>query len=204
MLDNLSINSYVTAFIVASIGLVYIFDRAYNKPAPHVSEHLDAPTGLSSSQDIPPPLDPVPTVATEQPCLDSPEQFSIVTPEKSEPPSNPVDNVETVSTTRYKRPASNYNHELWPSPRPVNFVKALVKGDHIQIQGRITHGKAIELLAKRADMSPDVFLNTDPITYTKIFMPSQYKAAMLLGHSIHRLEATIRRHQYIDSLRQQS
>lgn len=201
MLHNLSTDSYVSAFILASIGLVYIFDRAYNKPASDVSEHLDAPSGLSSSQDIPPPVDAVPTVASEQPCPDSPEQFSIAAPEKSESPSNPVDNVETISTTRYKRSTTDYKHDLWPSPRPVNFVKALVKGDHVQIEGRITHAKAIEILAKRAEMSPDMFLKTDPITYTKIFMPSQYNAAMLLGHSIQRLEDTIRRHQYIDSLR---
>jgi hypothetical protein len=59
----------------------------------------------------------------------------------------------------------------------------------------------IELLAKRAQMTPEEFLNTNPITYTKIFMPHQYNAAVLLGQSIQRLEDTIRRHQYLDTLR---
>jgi hypothetical protein len=201
MLDNLATYAYVTAFIFASLGFGYIFDRTYNQSDADISEYLDVSTELPPTEDIPSSDDAVPTLASQQYCLDPPEQCCMVTPEKSEPPSNPVDNVETISTTGYKRYSSDYRHELWPSPRPVNFVKALVKGDHIQIEGRITHGKAIELLAKRAQMTPEEFLNTNPITYTKIFMPHQYNAAVLLGQSIQRLEDTIRRHQYLDTLR---
>lgn len=201
MLDNLTSHAYATAVIFASLGLVYIFDRTYNKPEPQLSEHYYTPDELPDSQDIPSSDDAVPTVASQQYCIEPSEQSCMATPEKSEPPLSSSDNLEAITTTGYKHYATDYRNELWPSPRPVNFVKALVKGDHVHIEGRITHGKAIEILSSRAQMTPEQFLDTNPITYTKIFMPHQYNAAMLLGQSIQRLEDTIRRHQYVSELR---
>jgi len=203
MLDNLTVYEFATACITTFIfatfgfGMAYAFDRAYNQSTADVSEYID----ISPSQDIPSSDDAVPTVASEHYFLDPQEQCCMVRPEASEPPFTRPENVEAITTTEYKRYSTDYRNELWPSPRPVNFVKALVKGDHVQIEGRITHGKAIEILSNRAQMTPEQFLSTDPITYTKIFMPHQYNVAMLIGQSIQRLEYTIRRHQYLDMLR---
>jgi hypothetical protein len=205
MLDNLNKYAYatVTGFIFATLGYVlgYIFDRTYNKTEPEVSEYYYTPNELPNTQDIPSSDDAVPTVASEQYCLDPSEQCCMATPEVSEPNVIPTPITEPIVSSEYKRPPFDYRHEFWPSPRPVNFVKALVKSDHVQIEGRLSHGKAIELLASRAEMKPDEFLRVDPITYTKFFMPAQYNAAMLLGQSIQRLEDTIRRHQYLNTLR---
>ena len=201
MLDNLTVYAYATAFIVATLGFGYIFDRTYNQPEPEVSSDYYTPDELPVTQDIPNSDDAVPTLSSQQYCLDTSDQCCMAPPEKSEPPSNASDNLEAITTSGYKHYATDYRNELWPSPRPVNFVKALVKGDHVQIEGRITHGKAIEILSNRAQLTPEQFLSTNPITYTKIFMPHQYNAAVLLGQSIQRLEDTIRRHQYLSELR---
>jgi len=201
MLDNLATHAYVTAFIIASIGLVYVFDRAYNEPYYNLSEYIDASSEPPPTQDISASVDTVPTASTEQYFLDPPEQCCMVAPEKSEPPSNLNDNVEAVSTPGHKRNSFDYKHEFWPSPRPVNFVKALVKGRDLHTEGRINHAKAIEILSSRAGMKIDDFLRVDPITYIKIFMPAQYNATVLLGPSVKRIEDTLRRHLYLDTLR---
>jgi hypothetical protein len=201
MLDNLTAYAYATAFIFATLGFGYIFDRTYNQPEPEVSFYDYTSDELANSQDLPVSDDAVPAVDTRQYCLDPSDQCCMSSAEVSEPPFNPPDNAEAITTVGYKSYATDYRNELWPSPRPVNFVKALVKGDHVQIEGRITHGKAIEILSNRAHMTPEQFLSTNPITYTKVFMPHHYNAAVLLGQSIQRLEDTIRRHQYLSDLR---
>ena len=106
-----------------------------------------------------------------------------------------------LRSSRYKSYSTDYCNELWPSPRPVNFVKALIKSDHVKIEGRLSHGKAIEILASRARVNPEVFMNMNPITYTNRFMPHQYRAAQLLGDSINRLKDFIAREQYLANLR---
>jgi len=201
MFDNLTAYAYATAFIFATLGFGYIFDRTYNQPEPEVSYYDYTSNELPNAQDIPVSDDAVPAVDTQRYCLDPSDQCCMSQPEVSEPSSTVLNNDEAITTLGTKRYAYDYRHELWPSPRPVNFVKALVKGDHVQIEGRITHGKAIEILSNRAQMTPEQFLSTNPITYTKVFMPHQYNAAMLLGQSIQRLEETIRRHQYLSELR---
>jgi hypothetical protein len=205
MLDNLTVYAYatVTGFIFATLifGSVYIFDNAYNQPESKNGEDGLTVGEFATSQSVSSCPYPFPEVSSEQPYVDTFGQCILDAVEQPEPSSNPVDNTEAISTSGHKRYASDYRHEFWPSPRPVNFVKALVKADHVHIEGRLTHGKAIELLASRAEMKPDDFLRVDPLTYTKAFMPSQYNAAMLLGQSIQRLEDTIRRHQYLNTLR---
>lgn len=196
MLDNLTAHAYSTAFIIASLGLLYIFDRRYNKPEPDVSELYYTPDELPVSKDLPVAPNPVPYGG-----LDRHYEHRVDPVEKPEPTPDTLVNNTPVVAPGYQRYSTDYKNEFWPSPRPVNFVKALVKGDHVHIEGRLTHGKAIEILSNRAQMPPEVFLRTDPISYTKLFMPSQYNAAVLLGQSIQRLEDTIRRHKYLADLR---
>jgi len=195
MLDTLQTNVITTIGLLATFGLAYIIDRnsSYTKSTP-------APMELPSSEDIHTLDDAVPEIPEVLPEIpeEQPE------PPAVEQPNTTLDiytNVGPVPTPGHKCYSSDYRHQLWPSPRPVNFVKALVKGDHVRIEGRLTHGKAIEILARRAEMTPETFLKTDPLTYTKIFMPNQVNAAMLLGQSIQRLENTIRRYQYEEAWR---
>ena len=197
MLGNILGNYVLEAvIIVGTISLACILDDiiSHRKSSTLLIEH-------PASTDIPVPLDAVPEVTEQQPPLEHAEHVDEPLIDASEPPVIPSPITETITTPGYKRPSFDYRHEFWPSPRPVNFVKALVKADHVQIEGRLSHGKAIELLASRAEMKPDEFLRVDPITYTNFFMPAQYNAAVLLGQSIQRLEDTIRRHQYLNTLR---
>jgi hypothetical protein len=196
MLSNFETHAYISAFIIATLGLGYILDRSYNQPEPKVSQDHPSSSELPPSQDSHVPADTVPQVA-----LEPPEQCCVDAVQQPEPAPDAVAKHEANPAPGYQRYAYDYRNDLWPSPRPVNFVKALVKSDHVHIEGRLSHGKAIELLASRAGMTPEMFLKTDPITYTKIFMPSHYNAAMLLGQSIQRLEDTIRRHKYLAELR---
>jgi hypothetical protein len=196
MLNNFETHAYITAFIIATLGLGYFFDRSYNQSEPAVSQDLPSYSELPAPQDADVPADTVPEVAlepSEQCCMDAVEQ--------PEPASDTLVNYEAVPTPRHQDYSTDYRNEFWPSPRPVNFVKALARYNHIPIEGRLSHGKAIDHLASRAGMTPQMFLKMDPITYTKLFMPSHYNAAMLLGQSIQRLEDTIRRHKYLAELR---
>lgn len=194
MISNLDAHVIATVCLLASLGLGYIYDRTYSKkqsPEPDL-----ASDGLSCAEDIPSTTDAVPEVAQLEPEVVE-EQYDVQPVEQADPSPHVPADTGSIALTRSKRPEFDYRHELWPSPRPVNFVKALVKGDHIQIEGRISHGKAIEILASRAEMKPEQFLRVDPLTYTKMFMPHQYNAAVLLGQSIQRLEDFIRQQQNI-------
>ena len=200
MLDNVSSHILASAVCFSIIGFAYFVDRCHNLSKHEISEDDTPSLEFPTSQSVSSCPYPFPEVAQEQ----SDNTFGkciLDADEQPEPITDVVANDETISTPGYKRYATDYRHELWPSPRPVNFVKALVKGDHVEINGRLTHGKAIEILSSRAQMTPEQFLSTNPITYTKIFMPHQYNAAILLGQSIQRLEDTIKRHQYLATLR---
>ena len=159
------------------------------------------PVELSDSQDDSSSTHSAFEVAHEEPFSDTPGQCIMDADEQSESTPDAYNKHETLDTSGYKRYATDYCHELWPSPRPVNFVKALIKSDHLRIKGRISHGKAIEILSSRANMDPEEFLKVNPIMYSMAFMPNQYKAAVLIGQSIQRLEDIIHRHQYLATLR---
>ena len=197
MLGNLETHAIASAIVFGLIGFCYFVDRSYNtsEPEPTQAFTLDADE-LPVSQDI-----PVPDVTVPEVALETPDEPAVAPVEQPEPTPDILIKHTPLPAPRYQGYSTDYKNDFWPSPRPVNFVKALVKSDHVHIEGRLSHGKAIELLASRAGMIPEKFLKTDPITYTKLFMPSHYNAAMLLGQSIQRLEDTIRRQQYLTELR---
>ena len=52
-----------------------------------------------------------------------------------------------------------YNHPHWPSPRAVRFVRELSKYGHVKKPaGRLTHDKALGILADKVGMTVRVFL----------------------------------------------
>jgi hypothetical protein len=52
-----------------------------------------------------------------------------------------------------------YNHHQWPSPRAVRFVRELAKlGYVMKPAGRLTHDKALGILADQVGMTVPVFL----------------------------------------------
>ena len=53
MLDNLTAYAYATAFIFATLGFGYIFDRTYNQPEPEVSYDYYTSDELPNAQDLP-------------------------------------------------------------------------------------------------------------------------------------------------------
>jgi hypothetical protein len=94
-----------------------------------------------------------------------------------------------------------YKHQFWPSPRPVNFVRAILDEEpNFKVQGRLAHSKAVDILAERAFMSRRQFLRTNPITYSQRFMKGM-NALYLLKDSIDRLENLLREETYRQDLR---
>jgi hypothetical protein len=95
-----------------------------------------------------------------------------------------------------------YNHALWPSPRPVNFVQAIVQAEpEFKVYGRrLTHANAVDILAQRAYMSRREFLRTNPLSYSDRYMRGM-NALYLLKDSIDMLENTLRNESYKQELR---
>ena len=95
-----------------------------------------------------------------------------------------------------------YNHQLWPSPRPVNFVRAIIQSepDFIPPCRRLTHAKAVDILAQRAHLTRREFLNVNPLSYTERYMKG-LNALYLLKGSIDTLEYTLRKEAYKQELR---
>ena len=95
-----------------------------------------------------------------------------------------------------------YNHALWPSPRPMNFVRAIIKTEpEFKLYGpRLTHASAVDILAQRAYMSRREFLRTNPLSYSERYMRGM-NALYLLKDSIDMLENTLRNESYRQELR---
>jgi hypothetical protein len=199
MFSDLEFHVTASVLLLTTLGVGYLIDRSYSKPD---LKQPDSPLyGFHSQEDLPPGVDAIPELDEDAP-VPEPVDEPLATEELEQPePSHSTDISEAVSSYGHGGYSTDYRNVLWPSPRPVNFVKALVKSDHVQIEGRLTHGKAIEILSSRAHMQPEEFLSVDPITYSRKFMPHQYNAAVLLGQSIQRLEDYIRRQQYLATLR---
>ena len=87
-----------------------------------------------------------------------------------------------------------YDHELWPSPRPINFVRVILEEDPSFKPNyrRLAHLNAVDILAHRADMSRREFLNTNPILYSERYMKGM-NALRLLKDSIDTLENMLRK-----------
>jgi len=101
-----------------------------------------------------------------------------------------------------RRSRAYYRNKFWPSPRPVNFVRELMTiSSDIQVEGRLTHSKAIKILCERAGLEESLFMKVDPINYSKLFMPTVFNYEKVLGASVHELYREISRKGYMDELR---
>jgi len=131
--------------------------------------------------------------------MESDEEVVFETEEQAEPI------IQAIVQVKPKTYHTDYNNPLWPSPMPVRFVQIIKDRSYYDTQlyeGRITHGKAIEFLAKRANMSPEEFLKVNPIQYLERYMKF-VNAASVLGSSIRRLEQQIHRELHILSMNKQ-
>jgi hypothetical protein len=95
-----------------------------------------------------------------------------------------------------------YNHALWPSPRPVNFVRAIIEAnpEFNPPCRRLTHMKAVDILAQRANLTRREFLRTNPLSYSERYMKG-LNALYLLKDSLDTLENTLRNEAYKQELR---
>jgi hypothetical protein len=110
------------------------------------------------------------------------------------------DSDEPVISDR-RRSRAYYRNKFWPSPRPVNFVRELMTmTSDIQVEGRLTHSKAIKILCELSGLEESLFFNVDPINYSKLFMPTIFNYEKVLGSSIHELRGEISRKGYMDEL----
>ena len=65
----------------------------------------------------------------------------------------------STTTTTKSIKSLHYNHYQWPSPRAVRFVRELAKYGYVKRPaGRLTHDKALGILADKLAMTVPMFL----------------------------------------------
>jgi hypothetical protein len=94
-----------------------------------------------------------------------------------------------------------YRHELWPSPRPSNFVRALIQHDpdFNPNRRRLNHATAVDILANRAFMTRKEFLQINPIIYMEKYM-KDISVYDLLKDDLERLEQLLQKEAYTQQL----
>jgi len=200
-------------------GATYYFDRAEGyfrnksntaelpnqESLSAVSDSLDAATESDAAQEFTAELQlhtdilakPIAQpLAQAEPLAELQAELQAKAEPKAEP--EPILDLSNSSVSYAFDESSNipvpYNHELWPSPRPVNFVRVILEEEpNFRTSGkRLAHVTAVDILAHRADMSRKEFLNTNPITYSERYMKGM-NALRLLKDSIDTLEDMLRR-----------
>ena len=139
-------------------------------------------------------------VADEQPVLQAEHAQDVQRNQESNGLHEELDQPDEVTEEDYT-PAP-YKHDLWPSPRPMNFVRAIIEVEpEFKVYGRrLTHAKAVDILAQRAYMTRKEFLRTNPLSYSERYMRG-LNALYLLKGSIDTLEETLRNESYKQELR---
>lgn len=61
--------------------------------------------------------------------------------------------------------SQHYNHPYWPSPRAARFAKMLLKQNPLfpKPEGRLTHDKALKVMADYLNLSVHEFLHVKPL-----------------------------------------
>jgi len=115
------------------------------------------------------PVEPVARITAIMETLPGQAENLVDTvPAVQEPPVEPPVEVQEVKQVQKKKTSrALYNHKYWPSPRAVNFVRYLrsVKAEGLSYEGRLTHEKALNILASYGSMTVDELLNMNPVEY---------------------------------------
>lgn len=140
--------------------------------------------------------------AVSEPVAEALPQTEVTSKAEPEPIVDLVNTSESVNLVEYDDTPVPYDHELWPSPRPINFVRVILEEDPSFKPNyrRLAHLKAVDILAHRADMSRREFLNTNPILYSERYMKGM-NALRLLKDSIDTLENMLRKETRREDLR---
>jgi hypothetical protein len=181
MVTSIEFYGYSFMFIVVFTGLIYktmntLVDMAdYSHYTRYISENDDS---NSSDEDT-----PIYTATDSEQSMDSGSSDSAVVLESSDLIDVP------------------YKHDLWPSPRPSNFVRALIQydPDFNPNRRRLTHATAVDILANRAFMTRKEFLKTNPIIYMEKYM-KDISPNYLLKNDLERLEALLLKEAYKQQL----
>ena len=101
-----------------------------------------------------------------------------------EPAPVEVAALEVAVKKSKKLPAHMYTHKIWPSPRAVNFVRAILKenkgfANSYKIEGRLSHEKALNALASFANITVDELLTVAPGMYFDKYLNQDYKNKQL-------------------------
>lgn len=193
MLTEIQTHLFNTFITVSYYGLIYfgILGIVYSADSANSNR---IKTELTNSS----PKEPLSTVS--DPILQT-DQTSVARPSQQESPVDLSNHGDSLSIIQYDDTPVPYKHEFWPSPRPVNFVKAILDDEpNLKVNGRLAHVKAVDILAERASMSRKEFLRTNPITYSERYMKGM-NALYLLKDSIDRLEHLLLQETYKQNLR---
>lgn len=187
--DSLTFLATPITFI-AYYGLIYftVFSLVYSANLANLITLKNLLTNASTQKLLSTVSDPVLQADTVETVTSTeitfPQKKSTVDSSNHDDTSRPVEFEDTPVP---------YRHELWPSPRPVNFVKAILSEEPEFKVGnqRLAHVNAVDILAKRASMTRKEFLNTNPLLYSEKYMKG-IAALYLLKGSIDRLEDMLR------------
>jgi hypothetical protein len=184
ILSSISYLAYYCVLYVGVCSLVYASNPAY-------------PTQNNLDSSNPPAQEPLSTVS--DPVLQA-DTSGVAESDKESALALPTHG-DSVKLDKFDDTPVPYKHEFWPSPRPVNFVRAILDDDPgFKVSGRLAHVKAVDILAERAFMSRKEFLRTNPISYSQRFMKG-INSLYLLKDSIDRLEYLLREETYKQELR---
>jgi hypothetical protein len=177
---------YIAAFYTVIYCIVYtlIYNLGFANALAHQEKLISEDEDAARSSVVQPVLENENTLKEELDYQENEDELS--SPENLQDDYTPIP----------------YNHALWPSPRPVNFVHAIIKADpDFKIYShRLTHSKAVDILAQRAYMTRREFLNTNPLSYSQRYM-NGLNALYLLKDSIDTLEDMLRNEPYKQALR---
>lgn len=187
-----TVSYFNTGYFIAFYTIIYciIYTIIYNIGFAHAKAHVQPPPPPQQDASVPDPS------SVSDPVLQAEENEHGLQEELDGEQAHADENTHKDYTP------TPYNHALWPSPRPVNFVHAIIQAEpELKLYGRrLTHANAVDILAQRAYMSRREFLRTNPLSYSDRYMKGM-NALYLLKDSIDMLENTLRNESYKQELR---
>ena len=193
-------NNVLTAIgYIAYYGVLYfgVLAIVYSSDSPYSSRIKNEAANTPSQEPLSTLSDPI----LQADSVEAKTDTYAITASSEKPVVDSSHHDSSIGLVKFDDTPVPYRHELWPSPRPVNFVKAILDDEpNFKVNGRLAHVKAVDILAERAFMTRREFLRTNPITYSQRFMKGM-NALYLLKGSIDRLEYLLREESYKQQLR---